>query len=320
MRRIATLSAVGYESLVDCDMFKWSCGSTTEYSAFLRPISSRPTFAMTSFAFMFVEVPAPPWMEHERAQREQPRALRHERRHGAHDLFAVPLEERRAEPRHAQDRHERDEPALHHAALHGGLGARSEEQERRSRRRKHDDHDRAAHAHASPQLRREAEQDHERDRGQEHQARADRVAARLPLELCAPADHRRGLAERGRPARAAALGQRDRGAAGPDRFARLGGDRRPGRRDRGLADRPAGDPDRHDPGDARRCRRTHPVRVGLSCETPRRSAESLSSATVSRESQKWGPRGPARGGASRRTPRRAPVPRARSRRVRRRAR
>ena len=26
--RSATLIAVGYESLVDCDMFRWSCGST----------------------------------------------------------------------------------------------------------------------------------------------------------------------------------------------------------------------------------------------------------------------------------------------------
>jgi hypothetical protein len=31
------------------------------HSPFFLPLSSRPRLAMTSFAFMFVEVPAPPW-------------------------------------------------------------------------------------------------------------------------------------------------------------------------------------------------------------------------------------------------------------------
>ena len=59
--RHADVIAVGYESFVDCDRFTWSCGSQNLYSPFLWPISSSARFAITSFAFMFVEVPAPPW-------------------------------------------------------------------------------------------------------------------------------------------------------------------------------------------------------------------------------------------------------------------
>ena len=59
----ATLIAVGYESFVDCDMFRWSCGSTIVYSPFLCPVSSSATLASTSLAFMLVEVPAPPWYQ-----------------------------------------------------------------------------------------------------------------------------------------------------------------------------------------------------------------------------------------------------------------
>ena len=45
---------------VDCDMFRSSCGSTNWYSPFLWPESSSAMLASTSFAFMFVDVPAPP--------------------------------------------------------------------------------------------------------------------------------------------------------------------------------------------------------------------------------------------------------------------
>ena len=53
--------AVGYASLVDWEQLTWSCESQNLYSPFLWPISSRARFAMTSLAFMLVEVPAPPW-------------------------------------------------------------------------------------------------------------------------------------------------------------------------------------------------------------------------------------------------------------------
>ena len=62
-RRNATLIAVGYESLVDCDMFRSSCGSRIWYSPFLCPVSSSAMLASTSLAFMLVEVPAPPWYQ-----------------------------------------------------------------------------------------------------------------------------------------------------------------------------------------------------------------------------------------------------------------
>ena len=64
LRRMnAILIAVGYESFVDCDMFRWSCGSTMLYSPFWRPVSSSATLAITSLTFMLVEVPAPPWYQ-----------------------------------------------------------------------------------------------------------------------------------------------------------------------------------------------------------------------------------------------------------------
>ena len=64
LRRMnATLIAVGYESFVDCDMFRWSCGSTILYSPFLWPVSSSAMLASTSLAFMLVDVPAPPWYQ-----------------------------------------------------------------------------------------------------------------------------------------------------------------------------------------------------------------------------------------------------------------
>jgi len=44
-------------------MFKSSWGSRYWYSPFLCPPISSPTFASTSFAFMFVDVPAPPWYQ-----------------------------------------------------------------------------------------------------------------------------------------------------------------------------------------------------------------------------------------------------------------
>ncbi len=56
-----TWSAVGYASLVDCEPFTWSCGLQYLYSPFAWPISSSARLAITSFAFMLVEVPAPPW-------------------------------------------------------------------------------------------------------------------------------------------------------------------------------------------------------------------------------------------------------------------
>ena len=46
---------------MDCEQLTWSWGLQNLYSPFRWPISSRARFAITSFAFMFVEVPAPPW-------------------------------------------------------------------------------------------------------------------------------------------------------------------------------------------------------------------------------------------------------------------
>ena len=46
---------------MDCEQLTWSCGLQCSYSPLRWPISSRARFAITSFAFMFVEVPAPPW-------------------------------------------------------------------------------------------------------------------------------------------------------------------------------------------------------------------------------------------------------------------
>ena len=60
-RAMPTCRAVGYASLVDCEPFTWSCGLQYWYSPFAWPISSSARLAITSLAFMFVEVPAPPW-------------------------------------------------------------------------------------------------------------------------------------------------------------------------------------------------------------------------------------------------------------------
>ena len=46
---------------MDCEPLTWSWGLQCAYSPFLNPISSRARFAITSLAFMFVDVPAPPW-------------------------------------------------------------------------------------------------------------------------------------------------------------------------------------------------------------------------------------------------------------------
>ena len=47
--------AVGITSLEDWAAFTWSLGCTFE------PMSSEARWAMTSFAFMFVDVPEPVW-------------------------------------------------------------------------------------------------------------------------------------------------------------------------------------------------------------------------------------------------------------------
>ncbi len=59
----ARRKAVGYMSFVLCPKFTWSFGFTNWYSPFLWPSFSSARFAITSFAFMLVEVPAPPWMK-----------------------------------------------------------------------------------------------------------------------------------------------------------------------------------------------------------------------------------------------------------------
>ena len=59
----ARRNAVGYMSLVDCPKLTWSFGLTYWYSPFLCPSLSSAMFAITSLAFMLVEVPAPPWMK-----------------------------------------------------------------------------------------------------------------------------------------------------------------------------------------------------------------------------------------------------------------
>ena len=46
---------------MDCEQLTWSWGLQYLYSPFWWPISSRARLAITSFAFMLVEVPAPPW-------------------------------------------------------------------------------------------------------------------------------------------------------------------------------------------------------------------------------------------------------------------
>ena len=84
-----------------------------------------------------------------------------------------------------------------------------------------------------------------RQPGARHGARAARdLCADLRVgnaarDLRAAADHRGGVAQGRHPAGAAALGQRDRGAAGAHGVAGLGGHGRAGRRALGLGDRPA---------------------------------------------------------------------------------
>ena len=50
-------------SLVDWPKLTWSFGLTYWYSPFLWPSLSSARLAITSLAFMLVEVPAPPWMK-----------------------------------------------------------------------------------------------------------------------------------------------------------------------------------------------------------------------------------------------------------------
>ena len=63
MNRLRQVAAFVVLTLGSVVMFKWSCGSTVWYSPFLRPDFSNATFAITSFAFMLVDVPAPPWYQ-----------------------------------------------------------------------------------------------------------------------------------------------------------------------------------------------------------------------------------------------------------------
>eukprot|EP00438_Fugacium_kawagutii_P020790 Skav229459 [mRNA] locus=scaffold577:112058:115862:+ [translate_table: standard] len=56
----ANFAEVGYESLVDCPLFTSSLGLQNSYCPFSCPKSSRARLAMTSLAFMLVDVPAPP--------------------------------------------------------------------------------------------------------------------------------------------------------------------------------------------------------------------------------------------------------------------
>ena len=47
---------------MDCEQLTWSLGCRNSYSPLWWPRSSSARLAMTSLAFMFVEVPAPPWI------------------------------------------------------------------------------------------------------------------------------------------------------------------------------------------------------------------------------------------------------------------
>ena len=57
----ATWMAVGITSFEDWPIFTWSFGWTTPFSPSGWPKISFARFAITSFAFMFVEVPLPVW-------------------------------------------------------------------------------------------------------------------------------------------------------------------------------------------------------------------------------------------------------------------
>ena len=50
-------------SLVDWPKLTWSFGLTNWYSPLRWPSGSSARLAITSFAFMLVDVPAPPWMK-----------------------------------------------------------------------------------------------------------------------------------------------------------------------------------------------------------------------------------------------------------------
>ena len=53
--------AVGMTSFVDCAMFTWSFGLTSLVSPRAPPRISQARFAITSFTFMWNDVPAPAW-------------------------------------------------------------------------------------------------------------------------------------------------------------------------------------------------------------------------------------------------------------------
>ncbi len=60
--RVARWMPVGNASFVDWAMLTCEFGLMTSYLPFGLPRSSRARFAITSFAFMLIEVPAPPWI------------------------------------------------------------------------------------------------------------------------------------------------------------------------------------------------------------------------------------------------------------------
>ena len=61
-RYMPSLPELGYVSFVDWHLLMWSLGLTVVYSPLGLPMISRARLAMTSLAFMLVEVPAPPWI------------------------------------------------------------------------------------------------------------------------------------------------------------------------------------------------------------------------------------------------------------------
>lgn len=146
----------------------------------------------------------------------------------------------RVRPRHAARR-----PARHGAGHDPGRrdGARPAAGRRRPRLR-----DRAGRAPAAQEP-----EAHHRARALRH-LRADLRVRHPARDLRAAARDRGGLAQRGNPAGAPALDQRDRRAARPDRVADLGGDGGPGRRGRRARGRAPADPGGHDPRDAARRR------------------------------------------------------------------
>ena len=59
---MAMWTPVGKASLVDCAMFTWLFGLMALYDPFGAPRSSSARLASTSFVFMLIDVPAPPWI------------------------------------------------------------------------------------------------------------------------------------------------------------------------------------------------------------------------------------------------------------------